>query len=241
MFEMDEIFSIIENATMKLVLVVEADVEIGSLLVQAIKEKTSYQAFLVTNGIQALQITREVTPDLFVLDYRLPGMDGLELYELLNSMEGLESVPTILMSASSFFHQCDNEQHIFLDLQKLEQLKITPDLINELFGAIVLALAIAFGLAFGLGGQEAARRWLARGEGTVVTAASQISAQQSRDDARAAQLQADQMRAYQQAQAQTYQEQPTVQTQSQPPYAQQYPEADTPTGQAPYTRNNPRQ
>ena len=140
----------------------------------------------------------------------------------------------------------------FAVLVALEQLKITPDLINELFGAIVLALAIAFGLAFGLGGQETARRWLARGEGTVVTAASQISAQQSRNDARAAQLQADQMRAYQQAQtqqaqAQTYQEQQMVQAQPQqpnvqpqPPYQQQFPD-DTPTGQAPYTRTNPRQ
>ncbi len=140
----------------------------------------------------------------------------------------------------------------FAALIALEQLKITPDLINELFGAVVLALAIAFGLAFGLGGQEAARRWLARGEGTVVTAASQISAQQSRDEARAAQQQADQMRAYQeaqtqQAQAQTYQNPSTVQTQPQPPYAQpqppytqQYP-ADAPTGQAPYTNTNPRQ
>ena len=138
----------------------------------------------------------------------------------------------------------------FAALIALEQLKITPDLINELFGAVVLALAIAFGLAFGLGGQEAARRWLARGEGTVVTAASQISAQQSRDEAQAAQQQADQMRAYQQqqqAQAQTYQVPPTAQPQTppqyaqpQPPYTQQYSD-DTPTGQAPYTRTNPGQ
>ena len=128
----------------------------------------------------------------------------------------------------------------FAALVALEQLKITPDLINELFGAVVLALAIAFGLAFGLGGQETARRWLARGEGTIVTATSQINAQQSRNDARAAQLQTDQMRAYQQAQAQTYQEPPITQTQSQPPYTQQYSDT-TPTEQAPYTRTNPRQ
>jgi Mechanosensitive ion channel, conserved TM helix len=134
----------------------------------------------------------------------------------------------------------------FAVLIALEQLKITPDLINELFGAVVLALAIAFGLAFGLGGQDAARRWLARGEGTIVTAASQSRAQQSRDDARAAQLQADQTRAYQQAQVQTYQGQQMAQaqtqpqyTQPQPPYTQQYSD-DTPTREAPY-RQNPRQ
>ena len=132
MFEVDEIFSTIENATMKLVLVVEADAEIGSLLVQAIKEKTSYQAFLVTNGIQALQITREVTPDLFVLDYRLPGMDGFELYKLLHTMEELEYVPAILMSASSFFSRSDNEQHKVPNLQKALELDCLLHIIREL-------------------------------------------------------------------------------------------------------------
>jgi Conserved TM helix len=129
----------------------------------------------------------------------------------------------------------------FATLIALEQLKIAPDLLNELFGAFVLALAIAFGLAFGLGGQETARRWLARGEGTVTAAASQISVQHSQDEARAAQLQADQMRTYQQSQAQAYQEQQMAQAQQpqqpQPPYPQQYPE--TPTQQVPYQQQYP--
>src|SRR6266566_5285157 len=96
----------------------------------------------------------------------------------------------------------------FSALVALEQLQISTPLINELFGGIVAALAIAFGLAFGLGGQEAARRWLARGEGTVTTAASQISAQQSREEAKRARMEAEQARAYQQqqAQAQPYQQ-----------------------------------
>jgi hypothetical protein len=74
-------------------------------------------------------------------------------------------------------------------------LKVAPDLINELFGAVVAAVAIAFGLAFGLGGQDAARRWLARGESTFRTAADQIDTQQVKEQARtAAQMQEDQMR-----------------------------------------------
>jgi len=88
----------------------------------------------------------------------------------------------------------------FAALIALEQLKITPDLINELFGAVVLALAIAFGLAFGLGGQEAARRWLARGESTMSDAASQISTQQNNTQMSDGQQQqtADQMKQWQQ-------------------------------------------
>lgn len=110
----------------------------------------------------------------------------------------------------------------FAALIALEQLQIAPALIAELFGAVVLALAIAFGLSFGLGGQDAARRWLARGESTVTVAAGQISAQQSRNEAMAAQAQAqqqmDQARAYQQNQATDAQSQPVYQNQVGPAY-----------------------
>ncbi len=66
----------------------------------------------------------------------------------------------------------------FAALIALEQLHIAPPLIETLFAAVVGAAAIAFGLAFGLGGQDAARRWLARGEESLTTAASQVKAQQ---------------------------------------------------------------
>lgn len=87
----------------------------------------------------------------------------------------------------------------FAVLIALEQLNIAPALINELFGAFVAAVAIAFGLAFGLGGQDAARRWLARGESTLSDAASQVSTQQNTyqsNDSTQSQIQAqtDQMR-----------------------------------------------
>jgi mechanosensitive ion channel-like protein len=91
----------------------------------------------------------------------------------------------------------------FAALIALEQLNIAPSLINELFGATVAAVAIAFGLAFGLGGQDAARRWLARGESTLSDASSQISSQQSTSQPGdgtepQVQVQTDQMRRRQQ-------------------------------------------
>lgn len=70
----------------------------------------------------------------------------------------------------------------FAALIALEQLQIAPALMNILFTAIIGAAAIAFGLAFGLGGQETARRLLARSENTVTDAASKIQAQQAQQN-----------------------------------------------------------
>ncbi len=55
---------------------------------------------LVSNGFAALKIVRAVQPDLFVLDYQLPEMDGLELIDHLRVTKGCEQTPIVLMSAN---------------------------------------------------------------------------------------------------------------------------------------------
>ncbi len=96
------------------------------------KGETHCQAFLVTNAIQALQISRVIIPDLLLLDYRLPGMDGLELYRLLHGMERLEYIPAILTSASTYVPLRDNEQHKISGLQKPLELDCLLHIIREL-------------------------------------------------------------------------------------------------------------
>jgi CheY-like chemotaxis protein len=131
-FEMDKLFSTIEHTAMKLVLIVEADAEIGSLLVQAVNEETSYQAFLVTNAVQALRIAREIVPDLLLLDYQLPDIDGFELYKMLHGMEKLKDIPAILITVSTSFPLCDKAQHKIPDFQIPLELDSLLHLIKEL-------------------------------------------------------------------------------------------------------------
>jgi hypothetical protein len=56
----------------------------------------------------------------------------------------------------------------FVAIVALEQLQIAPALLNILFTAVIGSAAVAFALAFGLGGQDAARRFLARGENSLI-------------------------------------------------------------------------
>ncbi|HLJ34589.1 MAG TPA: response regulator [Ktedonobacteraceae bacterium] len=87
------------NSTVKTVLVVEDDTGIGTFLIQAIQQETHHQAMLVTDGFQALKAVANIKPELFILDYQLPRMNGIELYDRLHAIQGMEHIPAIIVSA----------------------------------------------------------------------------------------------------------------------------------------------
>ncbi len=82
------------------ILIVEDDAAIGEFLQQLIEDATPYTSTVVSDGPRALETVRQISPCLFLLDYRLPGMNGVELYDRLQSMEETSGVPAIMMSAT---------------------------------------------------------------------------------------------------------------------------------------------
>ena len=107
-----------EQTRVKTILVVEDDVEIGSFLSIAIGQETPYKAVVVTDGHQALETVTHVLVDLLLLDYTLPTMNGIELYDQLHAMPGLEATPAIIFTASLVKHQDVIEQRQIIGLGK---------------------------------------------------------------------------------------------------------------------------
>jgi len=86
--------------SVKTILVVEDDENIGELIVEAFVQETPYQAMLATDGKQALKIVQNVKPNVLLLDNNLPDMKGIELYDRIQVEKELENVPVLLMSAN---------------------------------------------------------------------------------------------------------------------------------------------
>lgn len=76
------------------------DVAIGEFLRQLIESETPYTSAIVSNGPRALEEAQRLHPCLFLLDYRLPGMNGVEVFDHLQTMEETRGVPAIMMSAT---------------------------------------------------------------------------------------------------------------------------------------------
>jgi two-component system alkaline phosphatase synthesis response regulator PhoP len=89
-----------ETAVVRKILVVDDE----EILVETITynlEQSGYQVLTASNGMSALEIARQETPDLIVLDIMLPGMDGLEVCRQLRREKHTSTVPIIMLTAKA--------------------------------------------------------------------------------------------------------------------------------------------
>jgi CheY-like chemotaxis protein len=78
------------------ILVVEHDPSQGESVIQHFSSKSHHHAQLVTSAAAALDFVKHIKPNLFLLEYHLPDIDGLALYDLLHETKGLASIPAIV-------------------------------------------------------------------------------------------------------------------------------------------------
>lgn len=60
-----------------------------------------YAFIEVADGHQALALTRELRPDLVVLDLMLPGLSGIEVLAAIRADDELRSLPVLVVTAWS--------------------------------------------------------------------------------------------------------------------------------------------
>ena len=100
-----------EEYPIKTILLVEDDSIISDLLTQMITLETPYQVFSAPDGLEALDLVKNIKPQLMILDYWLPFMRGIELFDRLHNTEGLEEVPAIMLSVNAPVREI-NQRHM---------------------------------------------------------------------------------------------------------------------------------
>jgi CheY-like chemotaxis protein len=95
------------GARARLVLIVEDDKTTADLLASAINDQRGYRAIAVPSADAALDALGRIDPDLLVLDIRMPGMSGLELYDLVRADPRFRSLPVVFETGTGREHAAE--------------------------------------------------------------------------------------------------------------------------------------
>src|SRR4051794_1997525 len=82
------------------VLIVEDDEFIATLIADALHDETDARTLILRNGSDAIRFLAEQPIDLLILDYQLPGANGIEVYEALRHNPRTQHTPVLFITAN---------------------------------------------------------------------------------------------------------------------------------------------
>ncbi|MDQ2950986.1 MAG: response regulator [Chloroflexota bacterium] len=85
---------------MKHVLIAEDDPDIALLLTEAIGERLYIATHVVANGALVPDVLGSCRPDLLILDVELPGLSGLDVFDLIRNDPRYQGVPILFLTGS---------------------------------------------------------------------------------------------------------------------------------------------
>lgn len=84
---------------MKGVLIAEDDPDIADALRQVLTERLAVEAIVISNGALVMDSISARRPDLLILDVALPGLNGLDVFDLLRADTHWQGVPVLFLTA----------------------------------------------------------------------------------------------------------------------------------------------
>ena len=84
---------------MKRVLVADDDSEMATLIKAILEERLSVTVDHVPNGALVLDQISATHPDLVILDVSMPGLNGIDVFDLLRGSSSFGDVPVLFLTA----------------------------------------------------------------------------------------------------------------------------------------------
>ena len=88
------------HPSVKSVIVSEDDPAIAQLLEEVIRDRLDASAHVVPNGALVTDAISEHRPDLLILDVALPGLSGIDVFDLVQASPAYAGVPVLFLTAN---------------------------------------------------------------------------------------------------------------------------------------------
>lgn len=84
---------------LKRILLVDDEVTFATIIALQLERTGRYQVRCLHRGSEVLPVARDWMPDIVLLDFLMPDMDGGEVFKLLKANASLKHIPVIFLTA----------------------------------------------------------------------------------------------------------------------------------------------
>jgi DNA-binding response OmpR family regulator len=106
-------------------------------LIKLILTRKGYEVHGANGGAKGLELIREQTPDLVLLDLMMPEMDGWQVYQQLKNDENTKDIPVIVVTAKAQ----NIDKVLGLQIAKVDDYISKPFSLQELVDRVEAVLA----------------------------------------------------------------------------------------------------
>ncbi|MBN1965130.1 MAG: threonine synthase [Anaerolineae bacterium] len=81
------------------VLVIEDNIDAARLVQRLLQAQGGFEVVVAHDGVEGLNLMRDKKPDLVITDIMMPGLDGFQVIEAMNTDAELEDIPVVVLTA----------------------------------------------------------------------------------------------------------------------------------------------
>ena len=111
--------------TAKTILIVE-DNEKNMKLLRDVRGHRGYQTLEAVTGEDGVDLAREHQPDLILMDVQLPGISGIEAFELLAADPDTRGIPVVAVTASAMQEEREHIESVGFAGYQSKPIQVKP-------------------------------------------------------------------------------------------------------------------
>lgn len=89
------------------ILIIEDEPEIRLILSLCLEHSGAFEPVVAIDGVEGVELAREVEPDVILVDAVMPNQDGYETCRLIKRDARLKDIPVIFLTARTDQHDVD--------------------------------------------------------------------------------------------------------------------------------------
>ena len=109
-------------------------------------KRAEHETLEAANGEDGLRIAIIEQPDLILLDYMMPGMNGFEVAQELHANDNTAAIPVLMVTAFSVDYDLDLQKAIAVGIDDFLTKPVSPRTLIERIATLLQSQRGAYGL-----------------------------------------------------------------------------------------------